>query len=121
MQDAFPFKCKACKGTGQRLWGHCKPCGGHGGFKTSPEVRAKKRERRMSLKREGAQQANRDTSVYLGVMNRQNVGPLFVQMRVDHDAGRCWTPAQISSARSKLQGIREARQMFGDASDLGAA
>ncbi|UFM64212.1 hypothetical protein LOS78_01695 [Paracoccus sp. MA] len=68
---------------------------------------------RLTSRRAGAQQENRNQSIYLGVMNRECNDPLFVQMRQDHDAGRVWTPAQISTAREKLRGIREARRLVG--------
>ena len=112
MQDAFPFKCTACNGTGKRLWGHCKTCAGHGGFKTSPEQRAKRQLQRLESRKAEAQQENRNRSVYLVVINREWDDPLFVQMRADHGAGRQWTPAQLMTARQKINGIREARALL---------
>ena len=45
-------------------------------------------------------------------MNRQRNDPLFMQMRVDHEAGRLWTPAQIVTARQKLLGIHQAKHLL---------
>lgn len=112
---SFPYICTACAGTGKRSWGHCKPCGGRGGFKSSPEQREAARQRRLALKHNGARAENMNQSVFLGVMNMDRVDPLFTQMRVDHSQGRQWTPAQITTAREKLRGMREARAVFGEA------
>jgi hypothetical protein len=110
----FPFPCDACKGTGQRSWGHCKSCGGRGGFKSSPEQREATRQRRLALKHNGARAENMNQSVFIGVMNSTHDDALFIQMRVDHRQGRQWTPAQITTAREKLRGIREARRLLDD-------
>lgn len=108
------FACEKCSSTGKVRWGDCHACKGRGSFATSPEKRAKRQLQRLTSRKAGAQQTNRDTSVYLAVMNRDYGYTLFIQMRVDHDAGRCWTPDQISSARSIFEGIRNARQLFGE-------
>ena len=108
MAERFP--CEKCAGTGEVRWGRCHACKGRGSFASSTEKRAKRKLQRLDSRKAGAQQENRDTSVYLGVMNRDRNDSLFVQMRMDHDAGRCWTPAQLMTAREKLRGIYEARR-----------
>ena len=67
---------------------------------------------RLDSRKAGAQQENRNSSVYLVVMNRERNDSLFVQMRADHAAGRQWTPAQLMTASSKIKGIREARALL---------
>lgn len=108
----MPYSCGACGGTGTRPWGHCRACGGRGGFKSSPAQRAKATEARATKRVAGARQENMSQSVFLGVMNVKRADPLFMQMRVDHQQGRQWSPAQITTAREKLRGIREANAMF---------
>lgn len=106
------YDCENCAGTGETRWGRCFPCKGRGSFASSPERRAKVQRKRLTSRRAGAQQENRNKAIYLGVMNRAHHDPLFVQMRVDHDQGRQWTPAQITTAREKLRGISETKRLL---------
>ena len=110
MADRFP--CEKCAGTGEVRWGRCHACKGRGSFASSPEKRAKRKLQRLDSRKAGAQQENRNSSVYLVVMNRERNDSLFVQMRADHAAGRQWTPAQLMTAHYKIKGIREARALL---------
>lgn len=106
------YVCDKCEGNGVVRWGKCFACKGRGFFETSPEQRTKRQLRRLTSRKAGAQSENRNQSVYLGVMNRDRNDPLFMQMRVDHEAGRLWTPAQIVTARQKLRGEAEATRLI---------
>lgn len=106
------FSCEKCAGTGEVRWGRCHACKGRGSFASSTEQRAKRQLQRLESRKAEAQQENRNRSVYLVVMNREWDDPLFVQMRADHGAGRQWTPAQLMTARQKINGIREARALL---------
>ena len=106
------YVCDKCEGVGVVRWGKCFACKGRGFFATSPEQRTKRQLRRLTSRKAGAQSENRNQSVYLGVMNRDRNDPLFMQMRVDHEAGRLWTPAQIVTARQKLLGIHQAKHLL---------
>lgn len=107
------YICDKCEGTGLVRWGKCFACRGRGDFASSPEQRAaakQKRAEKTALRHAGAQQENRNRSVYLAVMNIERGDALFMQMRLDHGAGREWTPAQLASAREKLRAEAEARR-----------
>ena len=109
------YTCDKCEGTGLVRWGKCFSCRGRGFFATSPEQREKAKASHADSTarlRDGAQQENQNRAIFLGVMNRQRNDPLFMQMRVDHEAGREWTPAQIVTAREKLRGEAEATRLI---------
>lgn len=111
---SFPYPCAKCDGTGQfRNFGHCRACGGRGGFKSSPEQREATKARRLALKKAGAQQENHNAgSVFLFAMNPAHGEPSLMRMRADHLRGRQWTPTQISNARQMLAMHCEAQRLL---------
>lgn len=106
------YTCDRCKGRGERFFKTCSTCKGAGVLKTSPEARVKARQRAEKARRDGAQRENANRSVFLFAMRRDVGHPVLMRMRVDHEQGRQWTPAQIISARSIMQAEAQARKLL---------
>lgn len=103
MTEHPKFICEKCAGTGQVKWGKCFTCKGKGGWKTSPEQRAKTASRRRAVRAHENRQQNRNNPfVYAAVIRHAHLNGFLRVMKSLDEQGVAWTYDQIACARQIL-------------------
>ena len=112
LPNALPFTCTKCGGIGQfRTYGRCGECRGKGGFASSPEARAKAKDRAKARAIRAARTENQSNpGLYLGVIQNQPENSFLASLKDDDLAGRVWTETQKQTARGVLDGFRAAQK-----------
>lgn len=103
----LPFTCTKCGGSGQfRSYGRCGECKGKGGFRTSPEARAKAKDAAKVRRIRDARAENQiDAGLYLSVIRLSGRSAFLASLRRLDVIGSVWTPTQKVTARATIAAL----------------